>query len=173
MDWSHGGVPWRGPMEGSQWSVAHLDDRALDEAAAGEEGELELLDPPAADRGSCPLSDHPRGITSEAVQLARGSNPSRTVCHGHRGAPPADATRGARDAADDARRRRERARLREGWLGRVPSQRGGIRIDRGRPAGNSEPSAERQGRVKEKPRGRDRERRMGDGGSIATEQADS
>ena len=59
-------------MEGSQWGVvAHLDDRAraLDEAAADEEGELEVLDPPAADRGSCPLSDHPRGITSEAVQL--------------------------------------------------------------------------------------------------------
>ena len=65
-------------MEGSQWGVvAHLDDRAraLDEAAADEEGELEVLDPPAADRGSCPLSDHPRGITSEAVQLARGLEP--------------------------------------------------------------------------------------------------
>ena len=169
MDWSHGGVPWRGPNGVSRtWTIALSTRPPLARKASSS---CLMRPPPTVAPVRSRITREgslPRRFSSQG-----GSNPSRTVCHGHRGAPPADATRGALDAADDARRRRERARLREGWLGRVPSQRGGIRIDRGRPAGNSEPSAERQGRVKEKPRGRDRERRMGDGGSIATEQADS
>ena len=48
-------------------------------------------------------------------QPTRGSQP----VVGHRGGvPPAHAALG-RDIVDDARYRRERARLREGWLGRV------------------------------------------------------
>ena len=58
------------------WS-AHLEEEGLDEAADDEAVDLEAAEPPVADRGSCPHSDHLRGITSEVVQLARGSNPSQ------------------------------------------------------------------------------------------------
>ena len=104
---------------GSPRGSVHLEEEGLDEAADDEAVDLEAAEPPAADRGPCPHSDHPRGITSEVVQLARGSNPSQPCISGPHGVPPADATRGRREADDDARYRRERARLLEGWLGRV------------------------------------------------------
>ena len=73
---SRGGVPM---------GSAHLEEEGLDEAADDEAVDLEAAEPPVADRGSCPHSDHPRGITSEVVQLARGSNPSQPRISGPHG----------------------------------------------------------------------------------------
>ena len=51
----------------------------LDEDAADDADELEAAEPPAADRGSCPHSDHPRGITSEGID-SPGARTQKNLC---------------------------------------------------------------------------------------------
>ena len=113
MPQAMGGVPWGPPGLGAP------QRGALDEAAADDADELEAGEPPAARAVHVACGSRhrlPQGGAPRRKQPTRGGQP---VVGRRGGGPQADATRGRREADDDARYRRERARLREGCPGRV------------------------------------------------------